>query len=74
MKIIRLNRLQVFNGIAYHKGEDHKVSDSIAETAAKRGALEGEPRDVPAEEAVAPEAPVEAPVETAPAAPAKPKK
>ena len=49
MKIIRLTRLQIFNGAAYHKNEDHVVSDSIALEAQRRGALDGEAREVPAE-------------------------
>lgn len=68
MKIIKLNCLQIFNGVAYHKGEDHTVSDSIAATAEKRGVLDGPARDV--------EVPAEAPATEVPATevPAKSKK
>jgi hypothetical protein len=79
MKTIRLTRLQVFNGVAYHKNEDHNVSDSIAELAAKRGVLNGEPREYvpPVAEVVAPEAAVEvkeATLEAKPGATPKPRK
>ena len=64
MKIIRLKRLQIFNGVACHANEDHKVSDSIAELAAKRDVLDGPARDVPTEpttEAVSAVVVIEAP-------------